>query len=314
MLRDYLLPLSLFAGAVVFWFLNEYFADPLLFRVFLSLLFTAVIITIYEIVTNRVAKRVIKDRRTQYTFNKGFLIISGIVFVVLMLQVWIENTESLVISYGIIAAGIAIALQDLFRNFVGGIIIALTGVYKIGDRVEVDGISGDIMDVGIMNTTMMEIRGWVDADQPTGRIVVMPNSVVITAKIYNYTKDHNFVWDEITVPLTYDSDWKAAIENFLEIVRKETGDLTIQAEKEVDRLGEKYYLPRKVTEPAVYVKLTDNWVQLGIRYVSDSKNRRIISNTLNRKILDDIAASDSYTIASENFEISGTHKVEIIKK
>lgn len=313
MLRNYLVPLSLFAVAAGFWFLYGYVEEPLFFRAFLSFLITGAIFACYGLVTNRVAKRVIKDRKTQYTFNKGFLIISAIVFLVLMLQIWVENTESLVISYGIVAAGIAIALQDLFRNFVGGIIIALTGVYKIGDRVEVEGSFGDIMDIGIMNTTMMEIKGWVDADQPTGRLVIMPNSVVITGRIFNYTKDHSFIWDEITVPLTYDSDWKAAIENFLHIVRAETGDMTAQAEKEIDRLGEKYYLPRKVTEPAVYVKLTDNWVQLGIRYVSESKNRRIISDILNRKILEDIASSNSYSIASENIEVSGRHKVEIVK-
>ncbi len=314
MLRDYLIPVSLFAGAGVFWFLNKYFIEPLLYRAFLSLLFTGLIFAFYSLVTNTVAIRVIKDRKTQYTFNKGFLILSAVAFFIVMLQVWVENTESLVISYGIIAAGIAIALQDLFRNFVGGIIIALTGVYRIGDRIEVDGTSGDIMDVGIMNTTMMEIQGWVDADQPTGRIVVMPNSIVINSKIYNYTKDHNFVWDEITIPLTYDSNWKAAIENFLGIIKAETGDLTIQAEREVERLGEKYYLPKKVTEPAVYVRLTDNWVQLGIRYVSESRNRRAVSDILNRKILDDIASSDSYRVASESYEISGNHTVEIIKK
>ena len=314
MLRDYLIPVSLFAGAGVFWFLNKYFIEPLLYRAFLSLLFTGLIFAFYSLVTNTVAIRVIKDRKTQYTFNKGFLILSAVAFFIVMLQVWVENTESLVISYGIIAAGIAIALQDLFRNFVGGIIIALTGVYRIGDRIEVDGTSGDIMDVGIMNTTMMEIQGWVDADQPTGRIVVMPNSIVINSKIYNYTKDHNFVWDEITIPLTYDSNWKAAIENFLGIIKAEAGDLTIQAEREVERLGEKYYLPKKVTEPAVYVRLTDNWVQLGIRYVSESRNRRAVSDILNRKILDDIASSDSYRVASESYEISGNHTVEIIKK
>lgn len=83
-----------------------------------------------------------------------------------------------------------------------------------------DGTSGDIMDAGIMNTIIMEIQGWIDADQPTERIVVMLNAIVINSKIYNYTKDHNFVWDKITVSLIYDSDWKTAIENFIKIVRK----------------------------------------------------------------------------------------------
>jgi small-conductance mechanosensitive channel len=300
-------------GAAIFWFLNDFFGEPVYFKIFLSFLLTGLIFVAYAIITQNLAKKVIKDRKTQFTFNKGIFIISVIIFLFFIIQIWVENTESLVISYGIIAAGVAISLQDLFRNFVGGIIIALTSVYKIGDRVEVDGAVGDVMDIGIMNTTMMEIKGWINAEQPTGRIIIMPNSIVISGGIYNYTKDHNFIWDEITVPLTYESDWKLAINNFMDIVKTETGEMTIQAEKEVDRLGEKYYLPKKVTEPAVYVKLTDNWVELGIRYVSDSKNRRILSDILNRKILDDIAASDKYNIASENMEVVGKHKVEIIK-
>lgn len=313
MLRNYIIPIILFSGAAIFWFLSDIYQDQIYFKIVLSLLLLGFVFSGYKITTEIIAKKVIKDRKTQFTINKGILIISGIIFLVLIIQIWIENTESLVISYGIIAAGLAIALQDLFRNFVGGIIIALTGVYKIGDRVEVDGAFGDIMDIGIMNTTMMEIKGWIEAEQPTGRLLLFPNAMVISGKIYNYTKDHNFIWDEIRIPLAYDGDWKAAINNFLDIVKTETQEMTVQAEMEIDRLGEKYYLPKKVTDPAVYLKLTDNWVELSIRYVADAKTRRILSDTINRKILDDITASKTYSIANETMEIQGRQKIEIIR-
>ncbi len=313
MLWNYIFSIILFSGSALFWFLNNYFKEQIFFKIFLSLFLIGMILVGYEIITGRIAKKVIKDRKTQFTFNKGILIISAVIFLFLIIQIWVENTESLVISYGIIAAGLAIALQDLFRSFVGGIIIALTSIYKIGDRVEVGGTFGDIMDIGILNTTMMELKGWVDAEQPTGRLIIMPNSIVMSGSIYNYTKDHNFIWDEIRVPLTYESDWKTAINNFLDIVKSETEEMTKQAEIEVERLGEKYYLPKKVTDPAVYVKLTDNWVELGIRYVTDTKTRRILSDVLNRKILEDVAASKAYTIASETMEIQGRQKVEIIR-
>lgn len=267
----------------------------------------------YKIVTEVIAKKVIKNRKTQFTFNKAILIISGAILLILIIQIWVENTESLVISYGILAAGIAIALQDLFRNFVGGILIALTSIYKIGDRIEVEGSIGDIMDISILNTTMMEIKGWIDAEQPTGRLIIVPNAIVISGKIFNYTKDHNFIWDEIRVSLTYESDWKAAINSFLEIVTTETREITMQAEAEVERLGEKYYLPKKVTEPSVYVKLKDNRVELSIRYVADTKTRRIQSDILHRKILDDIAVAKNYAIASATMEVQGRHTVELLK-
>ena len=313
MLRNYIIPIILFSGAAIFWFLSDIYQNQIYFKIVLSLLLLGFVFSGYKITTEIIAKKVIKDRKTQFTINKGILIISGIIFLVLIIQIWIENTESLVISYGIIAAGLAIALQDLFRNFVGGIIIALTGVYKIGDRVEVEGAFGDVMDIGIMNTTMMEIKGWIEAEQPTGRLLLFPNAMVISGKIYNYTKDHNFIWDEIRIPLAYDGDWKAAINNFLDIVKTETQEMTVQAEMEIDRLGEKYYLPKKVTDPAVYLKLTDNWVELSIRYVADAKTRRILSDTINRKILDDITASKTYSIANETMEIQGRQKIEIIR-
>jgi small-conductance mechanosensitive channel len=272
-----------------------------------------VIFCTYKIVTEVIAKKVIKNRKTQFTFNKAILIISGAILLIFIIQIWVENTESLVISYGILAAGIAIALQDLFRNFVGGILIALTSIYKIGDRIEVEGSIGDIMDISILNTTMMEIKGWIDAEQPTGRLIIVPNAIVISGKIFNYTKDHNFIWDEIRVSLTYESDWKAAINSFLEIVTTETREITMQAEAEVERLGEKYYLPKKVTEPSVYVKLKDNRVELSIRYVADTKTRRIQSDILHRKILDDIAVAKNYAIASATMEVQGRHTVELLR-
>ena len=313
MLRNYIIPVILFSGSVLCWFLNETFEDPIYFRLFLSLFLMGVIFCTYKIVTEVIAKKVIKNRKTQFTFNKAILIISGAILLIFIIQIWVENTESLVISYGILAAGIAIALQDLFRNFVGGILIALTSIYKIGDRIEVEGSIGDIMDISILNTTMMEIKGWIDAEQPTGRLIIVPNAIVISGKIFNYTKDHNFIWDEIRVSLTYESDWKAAINSFLEIVTTETREITMQAEAEVERLGEKYYLPKKVTEPSVYVKLKDNRVELSIRYVADTKTRRIQSDILHRKILDDIAVAKNYAIASATMEVQGRHTVELLK-
>lgn len=314
MLRNYIIPIVLFSGSFICLFLNDIFQEPLYFSIFLSLFLLGGIFSSYKIITTIITKKVITDRKTQFTFNKAILILSVLIYGVMAIQIWIKNTDTLVISYGILAAGIAIALQDLFRNFVGGILIALTSIYKIGDRIEVEGSIGDIMDISILNTTMMEIKGWFEAEQPTGRLIIVPNAIVISKKVVNYTKDHDFIWDEIRVPLTYESDWKAAINSFLEIVRTETADITLQAEIEVERLGEKYYLPKKVTEPAAYVKLTDNWVEVGIRYVTDTRTRRILNDTLNRKILDDVAGTEAYSIASETMEIQGKRAVELFRK
>lgn len=314
MLRDYLISVLLIICSALLWLLANRFYGDVLFKSSWTLLSLAVVFICYKIIAGNLARKVIKDKKTRYTFNKGILVLSIIVLAFAIVRIWVENTESLTISYGIIAAGVAIALQDFFRNFVGGIVIALTGVYRVGDRVEMGDSFGDVMDIGILNTTLMELKGWVEGEQPTGRLSIIPNSIVISGTIHNYTKDHNFIWDEIMIPLTYESDWKGAISEFLEMLKNETGELSTQADEEIERLGEKYYLPKKVTEPSIYVRITDNWIELHLRFVTDSRNRRITHDRLSRLIMEKVSGNEKYEIASENMIVFGDHKVRIIDK
>jgi small-conductance mechanosensitive channel len=199
-------------------------------------------------------------------------------------------------------------LQDILKNFVGGILIIVSGYYRVGDRISIDDKFGDVMDIGIMNTILMEIKGWVGGDQPSGRLIVVPNGVVLSNSFYNYTRDHSFVWDEISIPLTYDSDWRRAKEIVLSILKKETEALTKQAEVEIDQIGEGYYLPKKVVEPSVYISFTDNWITLDARYVTDARTRRILRSRLSELILSAIEEAKGITISSETFTVTTIQK------
>lgn len=266
-------------------------------------------VVIGYIVTSLIATKYIQDKKTRYSLNKALTILSLLTVVVIGMNIWVEETQSLLISYGILAAGLAIALQDVLRNFVGGIYIIFTGMFRVGDRISIGDTAGDVMDVGIMNSTLMEIGQWVNGDQPTGRIVIVPNAVVISGVVHNYTKDHNFIWDEITLPLTYDSDWKEAIRVFYAIVLEETKDLTSQAEMEIERIGEKYYLPKKVVEPSIYTAMTDNWIRLDIRYVTDTRQRRILRDHIMQRLIEAVDEHTGFSIASESIEVQGTHTI-----
>ena len=179
-----------------------------------------------------------------------------------------------------------------------------TSLMKVGDRVEIDGNYGDVMDVGIMSTTLMEIKGWVQGDQASGRMVSIPNGFILSKAAINYTRDHSFIWDELFIPVTYDSDWRTAISIVREILDKETDALTKQAQDEIERLGERFYLPKRETEPAVYVTLTDNWVRLDARYVTDARNRRIAKDRLSRLILEAFESAEDIHVASETATIT----------
>jgi small-conductance mechanosensitive channel len=282
--------------------------DPIITNFFLTSLILTVVYLIFSVFLRLVLVRRIQELKTRYTANKALSVLSILFIVVLCLRVWVTDTSALIVSYGILAAGLAFALQDVFRNFVGGVLIIISGYYLVGDRISIDDKSGDVMDIGIFNTTLMEIRGWVGGDQPSGRLLIIPNELVLSHAFYNYTRDHTFVWDEISLPLTYDSDWRRAKDIVLAIIRKETDTMTQTAEAEIERIGEKYYLPKKVVEPSVYISLTENWITLDARFVTDARTRRILRSRINELILAAIESEKGITIASETMTVTSIQK------
>jgi small-conductance mechanosensitive channel len=289
---------ALLAGA------QHLFDDPAVTNLFFTSLVLAASYLVFSILLGQVVVRRIQDQKTRYTARKVLSILSIVVILVASLRIWITDTSSLIVSYGIIGAALAFAVQDVFKNFVGGILIIVSGYFRVGDRISIGDHVGDVMDIGIMNTTMMEIRGWVKGDQPSGRLVVVPNAQVINHVFFNYTRDHSFVWDEIPIPLTYDSDWRKARGIILSILKHETDTMTGQAEAEIERIGEKYFLPRKVVEPSVYLSLTDNWILLDARYVADTRTRRILRSRLSELILAALEKEETITIASETMTVT----------
>ena len=131
----------------------------------------------------------------------------------------------------------------------------------------------------------------------------MPNSLVLAGIVNNYTRDHPYIWDEISVPITYDSDWKEALKIIERVIETETRDITIKSEASVSKLSDKYYLPNKATEPTVFATLTDNWITMNIRYITEVRQRRILRDRLNRKLLSELERVDNIKIASESLDI-----------
>ena len=122
--------------------------------------------------------------------------------------------------------------------------------------------------------------------------------------IHNYTKDHRFVWDELTLPVTYDSNWKKALKLVEDIVTNYTADATTAAEKSITHSGQKYYLSKRNTQPSVFVSMTDNWIDFHVRYVTDVRNRRLTHNEITQQILDVVLNEDDITVASETLIVT----------
>jgi small-conductance mechanosensitive channel len=280
-------------------------------KIFYSILAITIIYLLFQIFLDEYANKRIKVSKTRYTFRKVLSIVSLAVSLLSLLIIWITETQNILIAFGLIGAAIAFALQDIFKNFMGGILLFINGVYRVGDRIEIAGKYGDVIDIGILNTTLMETREWVSGDQVTGRLTIIPNGVILAGTIQNYTRDFDFIWDEMTIPITYDSDWEEAAKRILEIIKTETNDVIVSAQKTMERIEGKYYFTKRSLEPSVFMSLTDNWITFGIRYVTFVRSRRDLHNRLARLILTEIAKSQRIKIASATLNVTGFPPIKL---
>ncbi|WP_067051916.1 mechanosensitive ion channel family protein [Methanofollis ethanolicus] len=297
--------IALLLTAGLFWAADRLYPDLLLERITLTVFAVAVIYFLLRPGAERVLTRAVGSEMARYSVRKAVSIISLVLILAVVIRIWVEDPRTLLLSYGIIAAGLAIALQDVFKDFVGSLVILVARPFGIGDRVEIEGHAGDVIDIGLLNTVLMEIGGWVSGDQPNGRITSVPNSAIISGAVSNYTRDFTFLWDEVTVPVAYGGDWKEAAETFLAIAREETEEAVRAAGQEIDRIRQEYYLTRRSVEPMAFVALTDNWVGVTVRYIAPVMERRAVKDRISRAVLAAAEASESFRVASATLEIGG---------
>lgn len=295
--------LSLAGAAAITWIANLQYENIDLDKLFYSLAVIAISYFFLKLLLEEVIARSIENKKSRYTLRKTTQLLFIFVAFVVILRIWVVNPQALLVAYGLIAAGVAISLQDVFKNFAGALVILTTSIYRVGDRIEINSKYGDVIDIGLFYTTLLELREWVDGDQATGRISLLPNGQVLAFTVNNYTKDHLFIWDELSIPVTHSSNWKTAVEIMERVIKKETLGITKRATREISQLEEKYYLTKRNMEPKVYITPTDNWIMLRVRYVVDTRDRRIIQSDLYRLILELIQKEEGIEIASETLTV-----------
>jgi small-conductance mechanosensitive channel len=205
--------------------------------------------------------------------------------IVLITVVFSDKLGGLTVAFGVAGAGVAFALQEVIASFAGWLAIMFGGFYKSGDRVQLGGIKGDVMDIGVLRTTIMETGQWVDGDLYNGRIVMVANSFVFKEPVYNYSGDFPFLWDEIKLAIQYGSNYDQTKELLLAVGKEVAGDLSVQSKAKWSELQAKYRLEDAQTEPMVSLVANDNWVEFTLRYVVDYKRRRFTKTELFTKIL-----------------------------
>jgi small-conductance mechanosensitive channel len=247
----------------------------------------------------------IQDNDNRYRAKKISSFIGYLLTFVLLTVVFSDKLGGLTVALGVAGAGIAFALQEV-------IAIVFGSFYKSGDRVQLGGIKGDVMDIGVLRTTIMETGQWVDGDLYNGRIVLIANSFVFKEPVFNYSGDFPFLWDEIKIPIQYGSNYDKTTEILLEVGNAIAGELTNTSKKKWEELQNKFRLEDAQTEPMVSLVANDNWVEFTLRYVVSYKKRRATKTALFTKLLKAIEATNGeIKFASATFHLVETPEFNV---
>lgn len=271
----------------------------------LIILIGAVVIFFLSYYLKKVISRHVTDSENKYRSQKAVSIFAYILIVVVVLLVYSDKLGNIGISLGLAGAGIAFALQEVVTSIAGWISIMTTNSVKIGHRVKIGELKGDIIDIGVLRTTIMEIGDWVEGDLYNGRITAISNNFVFKEALQNYSADYPFLWDEITVPIRTESDFKVARKVFEEVVIEVCGEYAEQSEMMWSQMTGKYRVEDANVQPLVTLTFDENWITFTIRYVVNYKQRRSTKDRLYTRLLEEIEQYDNIImIATSSMEIT----------
>jgi small-conductance mechanosensitive channel len=283
--------------------IKKFLFDPTIGKIASILIGVAIIWIIIKAIQRNLFTK-IKDNDNRYRAKKFSSFIGYFLTIVLLTIVYSDKLGGLTVALGVAGAGIAFALQEVIVSFAGWIAIMFGGFYKTGDRVQLGGIKGDVMDIGVLRTTIIETGQWVDGDLYNGRIVFIANSFVFKEPVFNYSGDFPFLWDEIKIPIQYGSNYDMAKEIFEQVGKDIAGDLSEKSKEKWLALQNKYRLEDAQTEPMVSLIANDNWIEYTLRYIVNYKKRRVTKTELFTLILKRVEATNGQIkFASATFQL-----------
>lgn len=284
-------------------FIKRWLMDPVVGKfiaAFVGILFIAVLVRFFK----KYLSRYIRDNDNRYRARKLVTFIGYLCGILVLSIIFSEKLGGLTVAFGVAGAGVAFALQEVIASVAGWLAVSAGGFYKTGDRIQLGGIMGDVIDIGILRTTLMECRQWVNADQYNGRIVRVANSFVFKEPVFNYSGDFQFLWDEIVIPVKFGCDYRLAKDIFYRVAHEITGAYEEQAKTAWKEMVSKYMIEDAKVDPMVTLIVTDNWMEFTVRYVVDYKQRRVTKDRLFTRIIDEIdKTSGRVGIASTTLQL-----------
>jgi small-conductance mechanosensitive channel len=241
--------------------------------------------------------RRVSDVRQRYRWRKTASYLAVAVGAVIVGRIWFAGVRDLTTFLGLLSAGLAVALRDLIANLAGWAFIMWRRPFAVGDRIQIGTHAGDVIDIRIFQFSLLEIGNWVEADQSTGRIVHVPNGKVFSDPVANYTTGFQYVWDEIPVLVTFESDWKAAKGLLTEIAARHAAHVTDDAGRQIEAASRQFMIRYGTLTPTVFTSVRDSGVLLTIRYLVEPRQRRMAGAAIWEDVLDAFAGRSDIDLA-----------------
>ena len=245
----------------------------------------------------KIVWRFTEEPKSRYNWKRSVSFTVGIITIILIGSVWIEAIGKFGAFLGLLTAGLAIALKDPLTNIAGWIFILTRQPFKLGDRVQIGEQAGDVIDIRLFQFTLLEIGNWVDADQSTGRIIHIPNGIVFTQSQANYSTGFNYIWNELQVLVTFESNWSLAKEILQRIVSHHAESLSSDAERRIIEASKKYMIFYQYLTPIVYTSVQESGVLLTMRYICEPRKRRGTEHAIWEDVLKEFALNKDIEFA-----------------
>jgi small-conductance mechanosensitive channel len=282
--------------------LFHYFENPIINKLMKSLLaFGLVYLALYFIRSLINSLKIEITKKHLYRTRVNYA--ATLIYFILLIPIWAGSMQQWATILSVIGAGVALALHEVLLNIAGWVYIVIRRPYRTGDRIELGEVQGDVIDIRLFQTTMLEIGNWVDGDQSTGRVVDLPHGQIFRKPLYNYTKGFEFLWNEISVMVTFESNWKKAEKILLKYGAEESQGTQETIQKKIDRMAREYLIYYKTFTPIVYVRIEDSGVKLTLRYLTDTKRRRSSENTIGQKVLSAYKKASNIDFAYPTYRI-----------
>ncbi len=260
--------------------------------------------------------------QARFWTRQGVSLTAALVLILGLLSIWFNDPTRLATAFGLLSAGLAFALQQVITSIAGYFVILRGSTFTIGERISMGGVRGDVMRLGFIQTTIMEMGQpggasgdasmWVRSRQFTGRIVTVTNSKIFDEPVFNYTRDFPFIWEEMVIPITYKADRKTAERIILAATERHAASPDSVAQEAKDDMKNRFGIEPMDLRPRVFYRITDNWLELTVRFVVGTHQIRVIKDAMSREIIE---AFDEVGIgiASSTYDIVGFPPLEITR-